>query len=390
MLTDHLPATTPAQARMEFEACREGVYLDVAARAPMSDRVDEALKAYLAVCRRDGAHKPMWLRRVEDIRGQVADLLQARPTEIAFTKNTSDGLNTIAHGLDLADGDNVVVCPELEHGANLYPWLHLQRRGVQVRLARTRGGQYDVDDVRPHIDSRTRVVSLSSVSFVTGARADLAAFAEYCRPRSIFLMVDAVQGLGVVDTDLTALGVDGLAAATQKGLLGIYGLGIMYCRDTWLERVSPPYLSRIGVDLGDAHESEIGDLANYTVKGTAGKFEVGNANFAGLFALEAALSMLNDVGLPTIEQHVSGLAEQLIEGLDRQGIDTVTPRQPDQRAGLVTYRHPDVERLAQTWNDRGIRASVRRGMARVSLHVYNNADDVTQLLDANAAAMGAA
>lgn len=373
---------TPADARLEFQVCRDTTYLDVAARAPMADRVARELEEYLRVCRAEGARKDAWLERVEDIRARVARFIGAAPSEIAFMKNTSDGLNTLAHGLELAAGDNAIVCPELEHANNVYTWLHLRDRGVEVRVVPAENGEIPVGRVADCIDERTRVVALSSVSFVTGGRADLPALSGLCRPRGIFLLVDAVQELGVVRVDTRALGVDGMAAATQKGLLGLYGLGVLYCRAEWLERIRPPFLSRTAIDLGDAHESALGDIHDYRVKNTAARFETGNPNFAGLFALDAALSLLDDVAIDAVERHVVSLAARLMDGLDERGRPVVTPKAPGRHAGIVVFRHHDPEGALRELERRRVKVSLRRGALRASLHVYNNGKDVDHLLEA--------
>ncbi len=370
---------SPAEARAEFQTFREWTYLDAAARAPMADRVSRELQTYLDVCRSEGAHKAAWLDRVETIRERFAGFIGASPTEVAFMKNTSDGLNTLAHGLDLRAGDNVIVCPEIEHANNVYLWLHLQAQGIEVRLVPPDGGTLSVDRVAASVDDRTRIVSLSSVSFVTGARADLASLAGFCRPRNIFLLVDAVQGLGIVRMNVRELGIDGLAAATQKGLLGMYGQGVLYCRREWLDRIEPPYMSGTGVELG-GHESELGDLAHPRVRKSAKKLELGNPNFAGLFALDAALSLLEDIGAAAIEMHVLALAQRLMARLDRLGLPVVTPREPERHAGIVVFEHPNLAGVATMLEAHHVKLSVRRGRIRAGMHVFNNEADVDRLV----------
>lgn len=380
-----MPSVAPVDARQEFPVMRGGTYLDVAARAPMADRVAAELSQYIAVCQ-EGPPKQAWLSRVEEIRERVGKFVGASADEIAFTKNTSDGLNTIAHGLGLQSGDNVVIVPEIEHGNNIYMWLHLREQGVELRTAEATNGALDLGSVARQIDHRTRIVSISSVSFITGARADLAELSRLAHAHGAFLLVDAVQGLGVVRMDMDALGIDGLAAATQKGLLGMYGLGILYCRSAWLTKIRPPFLSRIGVDLGAAHESDVGDIEQYRLRETAGRFEVGNPNFAGLFALDAALSLLEDVGMEVVEGHVLALSGELIAELGRLGLRVLTPADPDHHAGIVTFEHPEAEAAVKRLQDHRVRVSLRRGLIRVSFHIYNDRGDVETLLGALAEA----
>jgi selenocysteine lyase/cysteine desulfurase len=373
-------ALTPAQLREEFRVFRDLTYLDIAGRAPMARRVRREMDAYLDVCQAEGADKDRWVARAEEIRAKMAGLLNADASEIAFMKNTSDGLNTIATGLGLRPGDNVVVCPEFEHANNIYPWQHRKDSGLEVRFVPLRGGVISPEEFRDAIDSRTKVVTISAVSSMTGGRPDIPALAGICRPRDIFLLVDAAQSLGIVHTDVRALGADGLASATQKGLLSMYGQGVLYCRAQWQDRLHPPFLSVPSVERGGSHESDLGDIIGYRLRHTAARFETGNHNYAGLFALDAALGLLTDVGTEVIERHVTGLAGHLIGELTRRGYQVLTPADSARRAGIVVFDAPDHQAIAARLEADQIRISVRRGHLRASLHGYNNEADIERLL----------
>lgn len=374
---------SPAEARTAFEVTRLGTYLDVAARAPMSDRVARELERYIEDCRREGAPKQAWLARVEDVRHRMAAFLGASDAEIAFVQNTSDGLNKIANGLGLGPGDNVVICPELEHGNNVYVWLNLRTHGVEVRTIPADHGEISLERLDEAIDDRTRVVSVSSVSFISGARADLPAISGLAHRKGALLVVDAAQELGAMRLDPRSLGIDALAAPIQKSVLGTYGLGILYCRSELLDQITPVFLSRIGVDLGPSgHYSDLGELGDYQVRKTAAKFEIGNYNFAGVFALDAALSLLEEVGMDVVEDHVLALSARIMDGLEMLGFEPLTPRVRARHAGIVAFQHPDPARLLERLEQGQIRLSVRRGWIRPSVHIYNDHDDVTRLLDA--------
>lgn len=346
----------------------------------MADRVAAALAEYTDTYQREGVPKAAWLARVESIRARVAELIGAEPHEVAFTKSTSDSINLLAHGLGLSAGDNVVVCPDLEHANNVYPWLHLRDRGVEVRAVPPDGSRYPLHRMVTAVDARTRIVAVSSVSFLTGARADLPRLADACHARDAFLLVDAVQEVGALRMDLHALGVDGLGAATQKMLLGMYGLGVLYCRADRLDGMRPPFLTRMGVAWGEGHESDL-DVHDYRLLPGAARFEVGNPNFAGLFALDAALSLIEDVGPDRIETHVRALASRLHEGLTALGLEVLTPGEQHERAGIVAFAHPQAAWLHGRLLDADVRVALRRGAIRASVHVFNSADDVDAYVD---------
>jgi selenocysteine lyase/cysteine desulfurase len=367
-----------AQARAQFPLAARLAYLDVASRAPMADRVAESLERYMTVCRTQPLPKYEWLDEVEVIRARMARLLGAAPEQVAFVKSTSDGLNAVAQSLGLGEGDEVIVAPDLEHTNNLYPWLHLRDRGVLLREVAVRDGAFPLEDALESIGPRTRVVTLSSTSFVTGARADLAAIARACHERGVLLVVDGVQEMGAMALDLPATGVDAMAAATQKMLLASYGLGVLYLSEEHADRLRPPFLTRMSVSWDGQHEADL--PSTHTLRRGAPRFEVGNPNFAGLFALDGALSILEDVGMPVVEAHILRLARRLIDGLDALGLPLVTPR--DAHAGLVVFRVADAEATATRLADEGIIVAVRRGAIRASIHVYNDDEDVDRLLAA--------
>lgn len=367
-----------AEARAQFPLAERMTYLDVASRAPMADRVAGALERYMNVYRTQPLPKYEWLDEVERIRARMASLVGARPSQIAFIKSTSDGLNAVAHALELVDGDNVIVCPDIEHTNNLYPWMHLRTRGVEMRELASVNEAFPLEAALEAADARTRVITLASTSFVTGARADLAELARACHERGIFLLVDGVQDLGAMNLDLPALGVDGLAAATQKMLLASYGFGVLYLSEEQGERLRPPFLTRMSVSWEGQHEADL--TGDYELRAGAPRFEVGNPNFAGLFALGGALSILEDVGLDVVEAHILRLARRLIAGLDELGIALVTPR--DAHAGLVVFRVDDAEATAARLAEQDIVVAVRRGGLRASIHVYNDEGDIDRLLAA--------
>lgn len=366
------------RVRREFPVLDAMTYIDVAGRAPMADRVNNAILDYLEVCRMRGADKEEWLARVERLRARTASLFRAQAGEIAFMKNTSDGLNTIGAALALNAGDTVLVNPEFEHANNVYPWIHLRDRGVRIRAVPTGPkGTVRPEDVASVIDDSTKLVTVSAVSAWTGARPDLAGISAVAHEAGALFLVDAAQAAGVVDIDVHRDGIDALAAATQKGLLGMYGLGILYCSSDWAPHLRPPFLSVAGVARAGLHESDIGDYEKIGVLDTAARFEVGNHNFAGLFAFESALSLIEEVGTSTIERHVRDLAGVLTAGLVEGGI---TPSVDSAASGIVSFPVRNPSELADRLEDNHVRVSVRRGRVRASLHMYNDRSDVERLL----------
>src|SRR5262249_42624144 len=178
------------------------------------------------------------VRRSEEVRRQAAQLLNADPLDVAFIKNTSEGIGIVAEGLRWRAGDNVVTAED-EYPANLYPWMNLAERGVELRRVPSRDGRILVDDVRAAIDGRTRIVSLSLVEYASGFRHDLIAVGQLCREKGVLFFVDAIQGLGVLPLDVRQAPIDFLAADGHKWLFGPEGAGLFWIRRDLVEQLHP-------------------------------------------------------------------------------------------------------------------------------------------------------
>jgi cysteine desulfurase/selenocysteine lyase len=381
--------TTVAEARKLFPGAQRQIYMDVAGRGLLSEPVREAIDAYLDM-RYDGGNKPAMFGTVERAREKFAQLIGCAPDEVAFTKNVSEGLNIIAASLDWKAGDNVVLCSDLEHANNVYVWLNLARnRGVEIRAIPMQDGHYPVDAMIAAMDARTRVVTACTVSFVPGFRTDVDALAAACRKRGALLLLDGAQSAGMVDINVARQGIDALAVSTQKGLLGLYGMGFLYVKREWAERMAPAYLARFGVDLGSAGEAALGD-ADYTLMPGAKRFDLGNYNFLGATAAERALDLLLAVGVPTIEAHLKELAGRLGEGLAALGLPVCGAPRAAYRAQIVVVGNmgtghdaADDARMQSLYDDlvaHHVNLSIRKGALRFSLHLYNNTDDVDRVI----------
>lgn len=378
-------------ARSEFPALERWTYMDVAGRGVLSRQVRAALDAHLDDRMLHGAtSKERLFALVERARGRFAQLIGATPDEITYTKNISEGLNMIATAVHWHRGDNVILCPELEHPNNVYAWLNLQRYGVEVRMVAPRDGLVPVGDMIERMDTRTRVVTVSTVTFAPGFRTDVEKLGKACRERDVLLLVDAAQSVGVLHTDVEASNIDALAVSTQKGLLALYGMGYLYCRREWADRLHPAYLARFGVDLGDAHEASIGGF-DFKLAAGARRFDLGNYNFLATAAVDTSMAQLLEWGTRNIERHVVGLARALAHGFVELGLTVAGGEPGPQLAHIVTVgqlsaNHYGTEderynRLYEHLGANGVKLSIRRGMLRFSLHVYNSMEDVQRVLE---------
>jgi selenocysteine lyase/cysteine desulfurase len=364
--------------REQFPVTRRWAYFDHAAVAPLSGPAQQALVEWAADMADNGdVHEPSWFRRVNEVRELAARLLNADPLDIAFIKNTSEGIGIVAEGFPWQRGDNIVTAAE-EYPANLYPWMNLAGRGVELRTVASRGGRILIDDIRAAMDQRTRVLSLSWVEFASGFRNDLDALGELCRERGILFLVDAIQGLGAFPLDVRSTPIDALTADGHKWLLAPEGSGVFYLRRAWVDR-----LHAVGVGWNSVVGARDFSKIEFTLKPNAGRWESGTLNVGGIHALGASLELLLGVGIDAIGRRIVELTEDLCERARSAGMQIFSSRQQAERSGIVSLWPPtgsDAAALKKRCRDEGIVINLRGGRLRVSPHCYNNTDEIERLL----------
>jgi selenocysteine lyase/cysteine desulfurase len=361
------------RVREAFPATKHVTYLDLANKNILPQPVIDEIGRFVQDAGSTGGDKDGWKRVVEETRAEVAGLIGAGPDEIAFVKNTSEGLNAAARGLGLEQGD-VVVLNDLEHPNNVYPWLALARHGVEVRWVRSRDGRIPLEDLERQIAEGARVVAISHVTSASGFRTDLAALGRACRQHGARLVVDAIQSAGVVPVDVGAAGVDLLACGAHKGLLGVHGVGVLYCRRELIPSMTPVYAARDSMSAAAAAALEVRFAPD------ARRFEIGNPNYLGIHALRAGVRFVREIGAGAIESRVLALSGLVLDGLRARGIASATPSVASERAGIVSARVADPEAAVRRLAARGIVVSVKGGALRVTPHVYNTEDEIERLL----------
>ena len=367
--------TAPSSWQDQFPVTRDWVYLDIANKAPLPLPVKKAWLGFLDEVHGSPGNKEGWKERAEALRAKAAALIGGRAEEIAFVKNTSEGLNAIAQSYPWQPGDSMVVHAR-EHPNNLYGWINLRRRGVEVRVVESAGPTIDMADILAAIRPSTRMVAISAVSYSTGQRFDLARLGERCRRQGALLVVDAVQAVGTVPFDVNDPEIDALACGPQKGLLCTHGLGFVWCREALIPRLMPPFAAR----------SSLADMAaDRDIPGfhaDARRFEHGNMNYGGAHALEAAIDFIGEVGVPQIHERVLALTGYFMDLLDRKGLPCITPRAAGARAGIVTIGMNDAPRRRDgLLCKRFVVSAVANGL-RVAPHFYNTERELEALVDA--------
>lgn len=366
------------QLRDEFPVTGRWAFLDHAAVAPLPDCALRAMADWADDLARNGVtNEPRWLNRVEEVRRLFGRLLGADPLDVAFIKNTTEGIGFVAEGFPWRAGDNVVTAAE-EYPSNLYPWMNLTGRGVEVRMVPSRDGRLWIDDLRSAIDSRTRLVSLSFVEYASGLRNDLDAVGAMCRERGIYFFVDAIQGLGMLPLDLGRTPLDFLSADGHKWLLGPEGAGIFYIRRELLDLLHP-----VGVGWHSVTGGFDFSRVDFTLKPNAGRWEGGSLNVAGITALGASLAMLLEIGISAVTERVLDLTDYLCQQAGPAGVEVFSSRCLEDKSGIVSLIVPgaDPKQVVRHCRANGVAIAHRAGRLRVSPHCYNTHAELDRLLD---------
>ncbi|HKP10453.1 MAG TPA: aminotransferase class V-fold PLP-dependent enzyme, partial [Blastocatellia bacterium] len=305
--------------RSLFPVTETYVYLNHAAVSPLSTRVRDAMNHLVNDVTLNGsANYADWLDAYERARASAARLVNARPHEIAFMRNTSDAIATVANGLAWRAGDNIVM-NNVEFPANVYPWMRVAEKcGVTIKKAIERDGRVDADELLALVDDRTRVVTISWVQFASGFRSDIQRIGRFCRERGVLFFVDAIQGLGGLQLDVGRDAVDAFAADAHKYLLGPEGVAVMYISERVLDRIEPTVVGWMSVKEAEQFAHAALDYRLDYREGAL-RFECGTLNTAGVYGVGAALDLFLEVGPAAIEAHLLGLSDYLAAQLTGKG-----------------------------------------------------------------------
>lgn len=356
-------------------------YLNHAAVAPWPRRAALAVSRFAEQNVLLGARDyPDWLIVEQRLRERLMRLLNAPSTaDIALVKNTSEALSFVAFGLDWRAGEQIVISDE-EFPSNRIVWEALKPLGVEVIQVNLSGADPE-QALLNACGPRTRLMSISAVQYASGLRLELERLGNGCRQRGVLFCVDAIQQLGALPFDAQACDCAFAMADGHKWLLGPEGLGVFYCRSDLREQLKlHEYGWHMLEHVGDYNRTD------WQPARTARRFECGSPNMLGAMALEASLSLLEDVGMVEVGKALEERMQWLQEGLSRlPGISLHSPTDPSRRAGILTFSLAGWEKQAlfeQLKREQVI--CVQRGAGiRLSPHFYTEArviDETLQLL----------
>lgn len=368
--------TTPL-SRDLFAVTDQYTYLNHAAVGVLPRPTREALHAFIdghATGGVMGVYR--YEARMEEFRARIARFVGAQPGTVAVLRNTGDGANVIASGFPWQPGDELIL-PDNEFPANAQPWMPLRKRGVHVHFIETARERLTPDVLRRHISNRTKVVTVSWVSFEDGYRHDLGALAQIAHEHGALFVVDAIQGLGAFPIDVQALGIDALYAGGAKWLLALQGVSFLY--------VKPELIDRL--ELASPGWRSVADMWSFLdydqpLAQDAFRYEGGTPNFIGALSLNESMNVIEEAGTARIADHVLALTGRLAEGLRSLGAELATIRGKTESSGIVTFRLPGADPidLGKALQRDGIVTTYRANGIRVAPHGYNTYEEIDAVL----------
>ncbi|NBB73646.1 MAG: aminotransferase class V-fold PLP-dependent enzyme [Bacteroidetes bacterium] len=368
-----------SELRQHFPHAEHELYVNHAATSPLSRPVMDAIDAYLG--ERHGARPGAPIDNFEafmpilaEARERAGTVLGTTAERVAFMPNTSAALNVLAEGLDWQPGDRIAL-PGCEFPTNVYPFLNLEDRGVAVDFIPHEEGTFTLEAIEETLTPDTRLLSLSWVQFLSGFRADLDAVGALCDAHDVLFCVDAIQGLGALELDVEAAGIDFLACGGHKWLMATQGIGLLYCTEALQDRIRPP----AGWLHGPVDWEHLDDY-ELAFHPEARRYEIGTRNNVGIAALHAALGLYLDAGPAWCEQQVRARADQLAEGLRALGFARYGSSDPAHSAGIVTIRTEAPDTLFDHLQAHDITAALRNRLVRFAPTYYNTPGEMERIL----------
>jgi selenocysteine lyase/cysteine desulfurase len=377
VVTPRGASTMPASVRANFPVAAARTYLDSAAIHPMGRHTARALERHIAF-RLNGPGEgrgDFGASEQVDLKRRFAALINAKPTEIAFVQNTSDGENIVVSGLDLTKRGGNIVIDELHFVSSLYMYKALEARGLELRVVKHRDWAIDLDDVERVVDRNTRLVSLALVSNVNGYLHDARAIADVAHAHGAYLYADIVQAVGAIPVDVRALGLDFAATATYKWLMGERGFGYLFVREDLQDTVVPT------TRYGHRQLARFDRLAlSWETLPGAARYETGTFPNALALCSSESLAYIDALGLPTIRAHANELTSRLQKELPAAGYASLTPA--GNGTPIVAFQLRDAGATAARLKRANIAAAIvpEERRLRLSVSVFNTHEDVDRIV----------
>jgi cysteine desulfurase/selenocysteine lyase len=360
-------------ARNLFPYLQQGIiYFNHASSGPFSSLVTESLTELL----KEKSEKKIddyssFLKVVDETKELLAQLINCDIDRTAFVDNTSNGLNIIAQSVDWNQGDRILL-NDLEFPANVYPFLNLKKRGVEVDFVKSVNGIVSAEQIIESVKPKTRMISVSFVQFLSGYKVDLEKIGNYCHANNIIFCVDGIQGIGAINIDVQKSKIDFLSCGTQKWLLGMQGLAFIYINENLQRKINPANVGWLSVN-------NAWSLLDYKLdlKTTANVFQSGTLNSFGIYAFNTSLKLFSDIGFNNIEKQVLSNTIYFLEKLKNICLKPILANCSEENfAGIITYKPENAEKIFSELTRKKIICSLREGLIRFSPHFYNTKQEI--------------
>jgi cysteine desulfurase/selenocysteine lyase len=359
--------------RTLFPVTEKFVFLNNAAESPLNNRVHQKLNEYLQLAAQEPHNKP---EARTAIRNLLPGIFGGTADDYALVTSTGVGINIVASGYQWRKGDNVVV-PIDEHWNNTFPWLALRERGVEVRFVPVGEDQrIDPDKVASMVDENTRILATAAVRFNTGFRADLKLLSEIAHSQGALLMVDGIQGAGVFPMNVIEEGIDILACAGFKWLLGMPGTGFLYVNKKAQQYIRPVLP---GMYSAENNYRELHYLPD------SRRYETGTLAYSLFHAWTAGLELLQEIGISNIHAHVLKLTDIIIAGMGAKNIIIVSPVETvNERSAILAFTMGSAaanQKCCEKLRENSVIVTLRDSHIRVSPNFYNTEEEIERFLE---------
>ena len=361
------------EIRSLFPVTKDVIYLNTASQAPLNSLVYDSLQTQL-LTELNPLGKKEFNR--DTIRVLLAKLLGGSPDEYALTSSTGAGIGMIAQGIDFKAGDNIIV-PEREHWNNTFPWMNLEKKGVEIRYIKLNAdNSFHPEAIEKLIDNKTRVVDMAAVRYNSGFRPNLSAIGKIAHKHSALFLVDAAQAAGVIPIDVEKEGIDVMCGCGFKWLLGMYGTGYLYVSKRVVNNISPVLPGMFAAEHNYKQLSFHNDSR---------KFETGTIAYALFNAWTAGLQLLIDIGVETIYEKAMENTDLIIKGLQEKNYNIITPiSKRGERSAIVHFNTSNFEStkiLFEKLKEKKVLLTLQGENIRMSPNFYNTKEEIELFLD---------
>jgi len=366
---------TSHDIRSQFPILATKAYFNGCSYGPISLRVKAAIEQYIQIRVEEGARWDIYCEKIESVRELLARLLQSPADDVSVSTSVSESLNSLMTALSFDGSRNKIVVTDFDFPTTSQIMLAQAARGAEVVRAQAdaSGTAIPLSEFERLIDDKTRLVAIPLVCYRNGVWVDIEPIVKLAHARGAMVLVDGYQGIGIRPFNVVEHEVDFLVGGCTKYLIGTSGVGFMYVRDSLTNGLQPTTTGWFAQENPHAM-----DIYHHLPHASARRFESGTPNACGLFAAEAGLELVLEVGLEAIAEQIEQVTTLIKSAVDAHGWDLVTPR--DRHGAMLAIRSTDAPTLVQRLDERGIILTERDGNIRIAPHFYNNASDVEKLV----------